>query len=329
MYKIKLIFPYPNYPIARQVPNWLPNWGNFFPVKWGDFQFFINDNTTDYDFLIVFNFLINEEICNCPIENRIFLTAEPSVIQKYSTEFLSQFGHVITCQRDLNHKNKVYFHQGHNWFVGKNYDELINNLLIEKTKPLSIVVSNKQFTDGHKKRFDFVMSLKDHFKSDLDLFGRGINDFEDKWDVLAPYKYSIAIENYVCDDWITEKIYDCYLAHTFPIYYGCPNIEKYFDSNSYELIDIENTNKSIKIIENILSQNNFYEEHLEEIIKAKLHYLNNLNIFPLVCNYIIEKKLSKTHLKTPIRIHPEVVYNKNSKTTFFKIKNKIKNAIKF
>ena len=329
MYKIKLIFPYPNFPIARQIPNWNPNWGNFFPVKWGDYEFFINDETKDYDFLVVFNFLNDVELCGCPEENRIFLTAEPSVIRNYDKIFLKQFGHVITCQRDLKHTNKTYFHQGHNWFVGKNYEELVSNLSIKKNKNLSVIVSNKQFTDGHKKRFDFVMNLKEHFKSDLDLFGRGINDFDDKWDVLSPYKYSIAIENFVCDDWITEKIYDCYLAHTFPIYYGCPNINKYFNSNSYELIDIENKDKSIKIIENILSQQNFYEEHLVEVINAKLHYLNNLNIFPLICNYISEKKLSKKTLKNSVYIIPETELVKNNNYTLFNIKNKIKNVIKF
>lgn len=328
MKKVKLIYPYPNFPISRQCKDWNPNWGNFFPAVWGNYQFFINDNTVDYDFLVVFNFLLNDEICSCPVENRIFLTAEPKTIQKYNDTFLEQFGHVITCQRDIKHKNKHYYHQGHNWFVGKNFDELINNTLIKKTKNISVIISDKQFTDGHKRRYDFVMKLKEYFGSDIDLYGRGINDFQDKWDVLEPYKYSIAIENHVEDDWLTEKIYDCYLAHTLPIYYGCSNIEKYFKKSSFELIDLNDLKSSIVSIENILTAPNYYENKLDSIIEAKIHYLNELNIFPLIVNYIntinVDPKMS---LKTTI-IQKESHFIKK-KSNLSSIKNNIKNVLKF
>ena len=68
------------------------------------------------------------------------------------------------------------------------------------------------------------MALKKHFGDQIDLFGRGLNDFEDKWDVLANYKYTVAIENDFCDDWVTEKYFDCILSNTLPFYYGCPNL---------------------------------------------------------------------------------------------------------
>ena len=232
---------------------------------------------------------------------------------------------MITCQREIKHQNKYYFHQGHNWFVGKNYDELINKILIPKTKKLSVIVSNKQFTDGHKKRFDFVMKLKDHFKDDLDLFGRGINDIDDKWNVLAPYKYSIAIENYVCEDWITEKIYDCYLSHTFPLYYGCPNVQRYFKEDSFSLIDINDVGKTIKIIEDILSSESFYDLHLESIIEAKIHYLKNFNIFPLITNYIEGNDLKIEKLKEKEVIKPEnFLTTKQSQNIISKIKSKFR-----
>ena len=56
-------------------------------------------------------------------------------------------------------------HTGTPWFVNKSYDELVvlNEKLAEKTKKISIITSNKLVTDGHKKRFEFAMKLKEYF----------------------------------------------------------------------------------------------------------------------------------------------------------------------
>jgi hypothetical protein len=43
--------------------------------------------------------------------------------------------------------------------------------------------------------------------------------------------FSIAIENAVNTNYFTEKIVDCFLTGTIPIYYGCPNIEQFFNSD--------------------------------------------------------------------------------------------------
>ena len=42
-------------------------------------------------------------------------------------------------------------------------------------------------------------------------------------------KFSIAIENYSSENYLTEKVLDCFLSKTIPIYYGCPNIGEFFD----------------------------------------------------------------------------------------------------
>jgi len=80
--------------------------------------------------------------------------------------------------------------------------------------------------------------VKDYFGERIDIFGRGINEIEDKWDALDRYKYHIALENSVVEDYWTEKLSDAYLAGCYPIYYGCPNIEKYFDISSLARINI-------------------------------------------------------------------------------------------
>ncbi|MNJ97622.1 Glycosyltransferase family 10 (fucosyltransferase) [compost metagenome] len=307
MFKVKVTFPYPQWDLLRQTPQSSGVWGNY--------KFHINEDIESYDYWFVFNhLLLDKEFANCPRENIVLLTGEPFEISQYEQSFLNQFAHIITCQREIKHKSVTYLHQGHPWFVGanykngsysdftKSYDELINLKTIKKTKKLSIITSDKLFTEGHRKRYEFAMALKDYFGEDIDLFGRGVKDFSDKWDVLKDYKYSIAIENASIDDWMTEKIYDCFCAHTFPIYYGCPNLNKYFSEDAFSRIDIDDIEGSKKLIEKLLTDTNHYETSLSSIINAKNHYLNNYNFFPLIVNFIESKLSNKTKsVKTTLR----------------------------
>jgi hypothetical protein len=213
-------------------------------------------------------------------------------------------------------------HTGTPWFVNKSYDELVvlNEKSVEKRKKISIITSNKLMTDGHKKRFEFAMKLKKYFNDEIDLFGRGINDFVDKWDVLAPYEYNICIENCSQKDYFTEKINDCFLANTYPIYYGCNNLEKYYDANSFKEIDINNFDLSLKIIEEILNDKSHYKNHLNSIIESKNRYLNNYNIFPLITNFI--DVLGKSTLQSTSNILSNSFYDIKtiSEKLFYKLK---------
>lgn len=297
MYKVKFTFPYPEWPVLRQTPNSLG--------IWGDYQFFLNDKTiTECDFWLIFEGVSIDETVKCDKRNIIFIGGEGSSTGFYSKAFLNQFGRVITCQDRIEHPNKSLYHTANPWFVGKTYDELISTNYVPKIKNLSLICSDKQSTDGHKKRYDFCMKMKEFFGDDIDLFGRGIKDFDDKWEVLADYKYSIAIENYVEPNWFTEKIYDCFLAHTIPFYYGCPNIDDYFSNDSYIKINLEDFEYSKKVIENTLNNSSKYEIMLPKVLESKMKYLDHYNLFPLIAGFAGKQNLkikltSNTVYKTP------------------------------
>ena len=63
----------------------------------------------------------------------------------------------------------------------------------------------------------------------VDVLGRGYVPFENKWEGLLPYHYSIVIENAQEPYYFTEKIIDAMMCNTIPIYWGTPNIGDYFD----------------------------------------------------------------------------------------------------
>ena len=130
MKTIKLSYPYPQWPIARQTPR-----GSGI---WGDYRFLINQDIAECDYWVIFGGLLKKEQVLCAPQNILFLTVEPESIARYLPRFLNQFAHVITCQPSIVHPSVTYRHQGHPWFVGKAYDELIALAEVPKTKKISM-----------------------------------------------------------------------------------------------------------------------------------------------------------------------------------------------
>jgi hypothetical protein len=97
--------------------------------------------------------------------------------------------------------------------------------LYEKTKLVSMICSNKQMCDGHSHRLQWAQKLHDN----VDFYGRGFNEIRTKEDGLKDYMFSVAIENASYETYFTEKIQDCFATGTIPIYYGSPDIDKFFN----------------------------------------------------------------------------------------------------
>ncbi|MEK0164222.1 hypothetical protein VWX35_18335 [Phaeobacter sp. A36a-5a] len=101
-------------------------------------------------------------------------------------------------------------------------------LAIEKRADLSIIASAKRDHPGHKLRHDVVEHLRCS-TPEVAILGRGYQPFETKSDGLAPYRYSVVIENVRERNYFSEKLIDAILCETVPIYWGCPNISDFFD----------------------------------------------------------------------------------------------------
>lgn len=97
-----------------------------------------------------------------------------------------------------------------------------------KTAELSMIASAKRSLPGHELRHAVVGRLRKE-GVDVAILGRGYKPFKRKSDGLAPYRYSLIIENSREQNYFTEKIVDCLLCKTVPIYWGAPNIGEFFD----------------------------------------------------------------------------------------------------
>ena len=299
---------YPDWPIARQTP--------LQQGIWGDYIFILNQEKKECDYWVVFEGLSQGESAYCPKENTILITAEPPTLKQYRPAFLDQFATVIACRADLNHPGIIIDQPGLPWHVGrrqkdhvnlswsKDYDELSAITQYEKRKELSVISSTKAFSDGHRLRLAFVSALQNHFGDRIDVFGRGIKEIGDKWDALAPYRYHLAIENCAVNDYWTEKISDPFLAGCYPIYYGCPNIEKYFPGKSLTKIDLQQPEQAIAIIEECLARKR-YEESRQEIQEARDAVLNRYNLFPMLASHL--EKLAQQDRGTGKRVKIHLV----------------------
>ncbi len=149
---------------------------------------------------------------------------------------------------------------------------------LEKTREISVFCSVQSMTEEHRARFRFVSALKDHFGSRLDWFGNGVNPLEQKWDGLAPYKYTIVLENQATSHVLTEKIQDAFLALVVPIYWGAPEAKDVFGENAIVTIDIKDIPGSIARIEQLLDSDP-YEILLPSLLTAKAIVTDEINLF--------------------------------------------------
>lgn len=156
-----------------------------------------------------------------------------------------------------------------------------------KSKLVSAIASNKAILPGHRNRLKFINSIKDS----VDLYGRGLGkELPSKLDGLRDYMFSVAIENVQCDDYyFTEKITECFLTGTVPIYHGCINIGEFFDSRG--ILYFETEEELQTIIKNLTPEK--YNEMLPYIqanFEACFNWpLNNDMLYEMYYEDVINK----------------------------------------
>jgi hypothetical protein len=260
-----------------------------------DCKFFVNEFVADPDFWFLFEGPAEEDF-ECFIDPSFiyFVTAEVALPSGYYSEnkrkdFLNQFSKIFTCH-DVYESNVTNCLPFLPWMINANHGNTIfeqherdfnyfSNLSeLNKTKNISVFCSSVTWTDNHKQRLRFVKKLKEHFKDKLDWFGNGVNGLERKWDGIASYKYHLTLENQSTFNVITEKLYDAFLGLCYPIYWGAPNVNDYFEEGALTSININDLNGSIQTIEKIINED-YYEKHFDNILRAKNLCLNKYNVF--------------------------------------------------
>lgn len=190
--------------------------------------------------------------------NSIAFLIEPPSTSPHTYQFVYQnqnrFKYILTFYEDLIKvcKNALFYPYGGSFFK----KEQLN--IYNKTKNISMLLSSKQDTLGHKFRHECKNFL---LSKDIDIYQSSDNTRFDKIDTCKDYRFSVVVENGKYFSYFSEKIIDCMTTGTIPIYNGCPSIANFFDINGIIIFEsINELDNKIKIC-----TKEFYDSRLESI----------------------------------------------------------------
>lgn len=205
----------------------------------------INVSTKEYNFSFIFNpdkkqeksfslamyldhAAIGRDLYRYPADRRICLLLESPItdfIGSDKEKFDRRFRKIFTHRKSLFESNTKYapLYYGTSWLEGVWEDRTF-----DKKELVSFLGSiDHGATHGYSLRMDVARSCME--RDGVDCYGKGINPIDSKLTGLDKYAFSIAMENTREDFYFSEKLIDCLLTETVPIYWGCPGITELFD----------------------------------------------------------------------------------------------------
>lgn len=226
------------------------------PIQFSDdIEWDRSNKFLDSDFVI---YTDNEIFKTRNSNKNIAWLIEPKELQSNTYDYIVKnyfkFYKIFTHDIDLMKlPNSILIPYGGCWIKKQDF------LVYPKNKNISIVCSNKNYLSGHKLRHECI----DRFKNIIDIYGNGYNPIDYKLKTLKDYRFQIVIENTKKDFWFTEKLIDCFVTGTVPIYHGCPSIFKFF--NTEGMIIFNTLNELDQIIKNL--DDNKYNSMLNSILE--------------------------------------------------------------
>lgn len=189
------------------------------------------------------------------------LLVEPKSIRPLYYDYVinnkHRFKHIISYDRFFfrNAENLVHVPPPFGpWMHGEDVG------IHEKTKNISFIASTKEMCEEHKYRQKMVKEYG-HY-CDVYGTGRGSKQLKNKIDGLKDYRFTFCMENYITDLYYTEKLLDCFLTGTIPIFFGTRSINTIFDADG--IVWLDDITRGIIPIESL--NENYYSSKLNSII---------------------------------------------------------------
>ena len=172
-----------------------------------------------------------------------------------------------------NCDNALLLPFGHSWFKPDQYK--VNH---SKSFQISHLCGKLLKTYGQSLRHE-LLARKNEIKIPtkfFDVYGDRYN-IEDarkgKEEVFGDSMFGIAIENTSHNGYFTEKILDCFLLKTIPIYWGCTDIDNFF--NKKGIIKFGSVDECIYLSNTLTKEYyNSKKDIIEENYQKALHYID-------------------------------------------------------
>ena len=228
-----------------------------------DFSLFVEDTPQSTEELSHINILVLEE------PNEYFGLHDWAINNK------DLFSFILTWDDKVinNCSNALLMPFGHTWFTPEQYCEPH-----PKKFQTSHLCGKLNKTYGHSLRHE-LLARQNEIKTPIKFF----NTYGDRYnienarkgkeEVFGDSMFGVAIENVSHRGWFTEKILDCFLLKTIPIYWGCSNIEEYFNMDG--ILKVDNVDDIIYTLNNLTEE--FYiskKDIIEENWKLAQNYTN-------------------------------------------------------
>lgn len=180
-------------------------------------------------------------------EITILHLSEPDVIYGFADHIIDEcnynyFDFILTFNKKVLAAcpNAVKFEFGTTWIHGYKFKK--------KEFGISTIIGHKQKTPGHLLRHDLWARRKEiTIPSAFYISAHGGPENTDDCPVLGKKshekhvaygtQYHIAIENSNGDYYFSEKLIDCFQTKAVPIYWGCPAIGDYFNTDGMIIFD--------------------------------------------------------------------------------------------
>jgi hypothetical protein len=157
---------------------------------------------------------------------------------QHSGQIERSYDAFFTCDRYLAQylKNGVLISSGSNlpWV------RPVDPKAVRKINLCSMFCSTKQSTEGHRLRHKMAATLG----KNIDLFGGALGSerlgrgmFPDKSGALIDYMFHVVVENASYDNYYTEKLTDCFVTCTIPVYWGWPSMAERFNTRGIVVLD--------------------------------------------------------------------------------------------
>lgn len=130
---------------------------------------------------------------------------------------------------------------------------------VVKIPQVSFINSGKSQLPGHHFR-NLISSKLSKSEYDIGLMVPKTR-IETKIPLFVNSMYHIAVENSQVRNYFTEKIIDCFMSRTVPIYWGCPNLGNFF--NMHGVIKFESISQLDDILKNLTDKQ--YMDRMEAI----------------------------------------------------------------
>ena len=133
--------------------------------------------------------------------------------------------------------------------------------VFKKSKLISCIVSDLQMNEGHRLRLEIAKQIEE--SGQVDMYGKAFKFVPRKIDALKNYMFSFAMENAYYESYFTEKLHDCLLTGTMPIYLGAPNIGDFYNLDGMVIME-RDADGEVSFDSEILSKE-YYNDHLDAV----------------------------------------------------------------